>query len=235
MTTDLAPNRPARAHLRAVLACTTAGALVGLLVGGVGGRLAMLVLRLTSSDALRGMLTDDEFEIGAITAATFFLLGLAAAVGGVAGAIYGAARPFLPVRRVAVAAAVGGLVGGAAIIRPGGVDFGLLDPLVLAVAMFVAIPAAGGAGIAALGERWVASGWWGRDRLRTALTFVPAIPMVVLAPMALPVAVLTALGVLARRRGLDRDVRVRVAAAAVVTVVCALAAVALVGDVAEII
>ena len=38
--------------------------MAGLLVGGVGGRVAMLLLRLTSDPRLRGLETDDGFTIG---------------------------------------------------------------------------------------------------------------------------------------------------------------------------
>ena len=50
---------------RWILLGAGAGAISGALIGGVGGRIAMLVLRLTSSDLLRGAITDDGFEIGA--------------------------------------------------------------------------------------------------------------------------------------------------------------------------
>jgi hypothetical protein len=39
----------------------SSGSVAGLLIGGVGGRLAMFVLRLTSDPALRGAKTDDGF------------------------------------------------------------------------------------------------------------------------------------------------------------------------------
>jgi hypothetical protein len=51
-----------------------AGLLCGGLIGGVGGRLAMFILRLTSSDSLHGVETDDGFTIGSFTGATVFLV-----------------------------------------------------------------------------------------------------------------------------------------------------------------
>jgi len=51
-----------------------------------------------------------------------------------------------------------GLIGGAAIIRPGGIDFTRLEPLWLAVAMFVALPAAYGVATSLLGERFLREG-----------------------------------------------------------------------------
>lgn len=48
------------------------GLVTGLLIGGVGGRLAMFVLRLTSSETLHGLETDDGFIVGSFTSDTFF-------------------------------------------------------------------------------------------------------------------------------------------------------------------
>lgn len=48
------------------------GLVTGLLIGGVGGRLAMFLLRLTSSESLHGVETDDGFIIGSLTSDTFF-------------------------------------------------------------------------------------------------------------------------------------------------------------------
>ena len=41
-----------------------AGIPLGVLVGGIVGRVAMLVLRLTSPDSVRGVESDDGFTIG---------------------------------------------------------------------------------------------------------------------------------------------------------------------------
>jgi hypothetical protein len=43
------------------------GAGVGATVGGIGGRVAMRVLAVTSDDSPRGALTDDEEQVGEIT------------------------------------------------------------------------------------------------------------------------------------------------------------------------
>ncbi len=59
----------------------SAGFISGVLIGGVGGRLAMLVLRLTSDPALRGAQTDDGFTIGVFSTETLFLLGVTAGLG----------------------------------------------------------------------------------------------------------------------------------------------------------
>src|SRR5690349_13321207 len=66
----------------------TAGFVAGVVIGGVGGRLAMLALRLTSNPGLRGLATDDGFTIGRVSAATIFLLGVTAALGMAGGLFY---------------------------------------------------------------------------------------------------------------------------------------------------
>ncbi len=131
------------------------GGLVGLVVGGIGGRLAMLLLRVTSSPLLTGTDTDDGFEIGRFTVGGTLNLAIAGALlGGVAGLVYAVSRGFLPARgRVVAWTAFCGTVGGAAFVHADGVDYLLLRPLWLAVATFTVLPAVGGLAIAAVVER----------------------------------------------------------------------------------
>lgn len=132
----------------------TSGFVCGLLIGGVGGRLAMFVLRLTSDPALRGLKTDDGFTIGVFSSETVFLLGVTAGLGILGGVFYLIVRGWIPERwRVVVMTVYFGLVGGGGILRPDGIDFTLLSPLPLAVAMFIAIPVAYGAAMPWLTER----------------------------------------------------------------------------------
>jgi hypothetical protein len=166
---------------RAVAAGVAAGLVAGLLVGGVGGRLAMLVLRLTSDPSLHGLETDDGFVIGIVSLSTVFLLVLTTLLGALGGLAYLVVRGWLPAgTRRWWFAALAGLYGGAAIIRPGGIDFTLLEPLWLAVAMFVTIPAVGGYVTSVLAERYLAPG----SRFRTSRASVA-----VLIPIALYAAV----------------------------------------------
>lgn len=143
-----------------------AGLLCGALVGGVGGRLAMFLLRLTSSDAVRGLQTDDGFRIGAVTPATLFLIVFCALVGAVGGLVYLGVREWLPLRvRPLLSGLIAATVGGALVIHPGGVDFTVLDPLWLAVALFVLLPGAYGVALSVLTEGLVRSTtpqrrWW---------------------------------------------------------------------------
>lgn len=136
-----------------------AGIPTGVLVVGVGGRLAMLLLRLTSPSWVRGMESDDGFEIGRFTlVGTHNLLMLGAGIGIVGAAAYRAVEPWLLgprwFRRFTVAAA-SGAVGGALLVQSEGVDFRVLEPLWLAIALFVALPALFGLAIAVAVDRVV--------------------------------------------------------------------------------
>jgi len=134
----------------------------------------MLVLRLTSDDSLRGVETDDGFEIGTFSTGTLFLMIFCAVFGALTGVVYVAIRWVLPARyRVPVAAMLGALVGGALILHGDGIDFHVLEPRWLAIAMFIVIPGITTAAVAWLVERWDA--WWFVNRRRTALMAAPLI------------------------------------------------------------
>ena len=113
----------------------------------------MFVLRLTSSDTVVGLESDDGFTIGQISTDTFFLIIFAGAIGVAGSVLYGLIRVWIPERwRAPAFATLGGLVGGAAIVHADGIDFFLLEPRALAVAMFVALPALGAATISVVTE-----------------------------------------------------------------------------------
>jgi hypothetical protein len=76
----------------------SAGFLAGVLIGGVGGRLAMLALRLTSDPSLHGVSTDDGFTIGRVSLQTLFLLGVTAGLGMAGGLFYLVVRRWIPSR-----------------------------------------------------------------------------------------------------------------------------------------
>ena len=155
------------ASARRVSAGVVGGLATGALIGGVGGRLAMFVLRLTSDPALHGLKTDDEFTIGRFSGETMFLVLVTAGLGVIGGLVYLAVREWLPERwRAALAGLFGAIVGGAAFIRPDGIDFTRLDPLPLAIAMFIALPAIYGVAMSLFVERLLrsnsgAGGSWG--------------------------------------------------------------------------
>lgn len=162
----------------------------GLLFGGLGGRLAMLVLRLTSDPSLHGLETDDGFTIGIVSFATLFLVLLTAVAGAIGGLVYLLVRSWLPERaRPWLFGALTGVVGGAIVIRPGGIDFTRLEPLGLAVAMFVALPAAYGFVVSIQAERFLRPGssflqggtWIGGVAVLLVLPFLGLLGLVVAA------------------------------------------------------
>lgn len=168
-----APTRArvdALGRLRVIL---LAGVTTGVLVGGVGGRAAMLVLRLTSPHSVVGMTSDDGFEIGRVTlAGTYNLLLTGAGFGVLGAALHGLVAPWLIgprwFRHLTVALGSGAVVGGM-LVHTDGIDFRLLDPAWLAIACFVALPALFGGLVGVVLERcaradaWSSTGWrrWG--------------------------------------------------------------------------
>jgi hypothetical protein len=186
------PRPPAAVAARHLAAGVAGGALAGFLAGGIGGRLAMLILRMTSSASLQGVSTDDGFTIGVVSGATAFLL-LATTVGGVIGGLaYLFVRGWIPPRwRTVATATFTGLVIGAPVIRTDGIDFRVLDPLWLAVTLFVIVPAAYGALLALFVERFVRDGaWFDRTAAWAIAPFgVLLVPIVFLGNAGLPVAI----------------------------------------------
>ncbi len=119
-----------------------AGGIAGLVWGGVGGRVAMRIVFLTSDDRVRGVISDDGFEIGRFSFETIGLLVFATFLGVIGGLTYGFVRMLLRGPTWLVAMAVGMAVGsgvGALIVQPG-VDFELLEPLWLTVGSLCPAP-----------------------------------------------------------------------------------------------
>lgn len=131
------------------------GALAGLVVGGIGGRVLMLVLRVQTPDA-SGVTSDAGFTIGRFTlAGSLALAVVTAALGAVAGVAYVLLRTGLPrVARIPLATALAGVLGGVLFLDPDGLDLRILEPLGLAVAGFIALPALAGLLTAGLVERF---------------------------------------------------------------------------------
>jgi hypothetical protein len=139
-----------------------AGMVAGFVWGGIGGRIAMRVLFLTSSDSVGGLTSDDGFEIGRISGDTIFLLIFTAMLGAMAGLLYGLLRMLLRGPRWSIAIAVGVTAaagaGGGLIVNAHGIDFRVLDPLWLAVGLFLLIPGAWGVTVVLLTERLLQPG-----------------------------------------------------------------------------
>jgi len=179
VTEDVVAPEPSLRDASSYLAAgVAAGFLSGLVIGGIGGRLAMLLLRLTSDPALHGTISDDGFTIGRVSTETLFLLAATAMLGVLGGVVYLFVRSWVPPRiRPWGSAALFGVVGATFALRPGGVDFTLLEPAVLAVAMFVVLPAVFGFVLSRLTERLLRS-----SRFRGSWVFLAALlPLVPLA------------------------------------------------------
>ncbi len=170
------------------------GVLTGALLIGVGSRLAMLVLRVTSPDHVRGVTSDDGFTIGEVTlGGTYNLLMLGAAVGIIGAAAYRMVAPWLigPLwfRRLTTGLASGAVVG-SMLVHADGIDFTVLKPKWLAIGLFVALPALFGMfiGVAvdAVGRP---DSWTNRGRRRWLLPTIA----VACFPTTLPVVAATAL------------------------------------------
>jgi hypothetical protein len=221
--------------VRRLSAVTAAGGLLGLLVGGVGGRLAMMLLAQLNPD-FTGRESDDGFTMGQFTGATFNLLIIATLLGVVGGAVYFVLRGLMvgprwfQILSISVGPAV---VVGSQIVTTDGIDF-TLEPALLAVAMFVLIPGLYAALLTVVAERWLADdGPFARAPLWLTL-----VPLLLWAPIA-PALGFLLLGLVAfeavRRsdRGaavLAQPVLAQMARAALV-LVFALALVDLMGDV----
>jgi hypothetical protein len=177
-----------------------AGLISGALIGGIGGRLAMLVLRITSDPSVVGRESDDGFIIGRVSGETLFLVLFSTAAGVLGGLLYLVVRGWLPQRARAIAyGTFGAAVGGALVVHPDGIDFSLLEPRWLAIAMFVALPGAFGVATASLTERFL-----GRRRAPGAAGWIaallPLIGLAALGPAGLAIPVAAAGGWLVNRK-----------------------------------
>ncbi|MFP5326254.1 MAG: hypothetical protein ACLGHT_02090 [Acidimicrobiia bacterium] len=178
--------------LRRLGASVFAGALAGVVVGGIGGRLAMMLLAVVNPSA-KGIKSDDGFEIGRLTlSGSLNLLIVGLLLGAAGGAIYNVVRVlrFGPRWFQIPALAIGpGVVVGSMLVHTDGVDFTVLRPVWLSVGLFVLIPALYGALVTVLAERWL-------DPDSKAASLHPGIaiaPVVLVAPIA-PLAALLIAG-----------------------------------------
>jgi hypothetical protein len=148
----------ASALLRSLAGCLAAGVVVGLLVAGLGSRVVMRVLALVDADA-RGTVTEAGNRVGEITAggtlALILFVGIPAGVA--AGLIVFLVRRWLPSRLVwrgpALSLVLLALLGGT-VIDADNIDFRLLEPSGLAVALFGVLFLFAGYALAVLADRW---------------------------------------------------------------------------------
>ena len=170
----------------------------GVVVAGVGSRLLMLLLRVTSPDNVRGIQSDDDFEIGRFTlGGTYNLLLLGAGVGIIGIGTYQFVAPHLLgpswFRGITVGLASGAVVG-SLLLHADGIDFTLLKPTWLAIACFIALPAVFGL---LVGPAFAAvkkpTSW---TRRRPWLVVVPLICVVCFPPVLVLLAFLSPIVVL---------------------------------------
>jgi hypothetical protein len=149
--------------LREVGACSLAGMVVGVLVGGLGGRLAMRVSGIAAGPSLQGVRTDAGFPVGAITAqGTLELIVFAGLLSGaIGGMFYAAVSPWLTRLGAWRGLAFGVLllaVLGSLVLDPDNPDFGRFGPSGVNVGMFGALFLIFGALVAPVASRLKRSG-----------------------------------------------------------------------------
>jgi len=171
-----------RRALRRLAAVTWAGALLGLLVGGVGSRLAMMLLARLNPGAT-GLVSDDGFVMGHLTLETLDLLATTTLIGVFGAGVYFVLRGLMigprwfQILSISLGPAV---VVGSSLVHVEGVDFTLLGPVSLAIAMFVLIPGVYAASLTVLAERWLAP----EGRFMTSPFFLAVPPILLWVPIA---------------------------------------------------
>ena len=138
-----APGAPRRTRptLRGLAPIVLAGSIAGLVVGGLGSRVAMRIAALAAGDPAQGRITEAGATVGRITAeGTLFLIlfaGLGATLVGTA--FYLVTRPWLPGRRRVRAVTFGVLellVFGNLLVDASNPDFTILGHPLLNVTLF---------------------------------------------------------------------------------------------------
>jgi hypothetical protein len=187
---DAGPRERLRHHLWWVQVVFATALVCGILVMGVGGRLAMRLLGATAGDTAQGRITEADEIVGEITVGGTigFVFFIGVLSGLVTTGMWFALRRFLPERWV------GGLVFGTGLLvvlgtrmeplRPGNEDFDLVGPWWLAIAVFVALSAAFGISVAVVSAR--ISRWLplpGRNR--RSLAYVSLLLLIPLFPFGL--------------------------------------------------
>ena len=183
-----APREAALVVLRTFATISLVGAVTGALVVGILARLGMRLLA-HLNPAAAGITSDDGFEIGEITLHGSLQLVAAGAQFGLLGALsYFVLRGLMTgpdwFRLASVSLGPAAVVG-ALVVGTEGVDFRVLHPVPLAVAIFVAVPAVYVAVLSRVSERLLAG-----EPLPVAMTalglavwvsLLPIVPIVALA------------------------------------------------------
>jgi uncharacterized membrane protein YdcZ (DUF606 family) len=133
-----------------------AGAIAGILVVGLGSRIAMRLIFL-ADNGTDGILTSDQFIVGRVSTDTFNLLAVGTVIGVLIAPIYLGLRRWLPIPRAwrGLAFGYGSLVtGGIILINDDSVDFRIFEPVMLGVALFAGLFILGGIVLGALMDRF---------------------------------------------------------------------------------
>lgn len=167
--------------VRRLAAVSWAGALLGLLVGGVGSRLGMMLLARLNPQAT-GVTSDDGFSMGQLSLHSVNLLVVTTLIGVFGAGVYFLLRGLMigprwfQILSISLGPAV---VVGSQLVHADGVDF-TLDPAWLAIAMFVLIPGIYAALLTVLAERWLKP----ESRFTRAPLWVAALPLLLWVPLA---------------------------------------------------
>jgi hypothetical protein len=182
--------------VRSLAAATTAGLVTAFVVGGLGGRLVMRILSITSPVA-HGAITDNGNRVNELTSSgTLSLVLFVTLFGAVGGWMYVLVRRWLPGRGWKRALAYGVwllAVSSPLLIDPGNKDFAILGPPPLPIALFALLPLLYGLLVAPLADRL--DRFYAGVSLKPlgALAFLPLLAVGVFVPMILAVAIAFAL------------------------------------------
>lgn len=205
----MSTEAPGVTHTLGVIASgNVAGFVAGLIAGGVGSRLAMRIMALTSPDA-QGDMTEAGEVVGEISLdGTGFLLAVGALLGIGGGLAYVALRRWLPRRATGLVFGLLTLaVSGRVLVDPDNIDFAILDPASLGIAMFAALPILFGLLVVPLQASLEPFFTKTRSRLATTLILIAGLlPLAIGGPLAVGLAILVAAGFLLARSSAVRDV-----------------------------
>ena len=206
-----------------------AGLVGGVLVAGLGGRLAMRLIAATSGRPAQGKLTEADEVVGAITldGTIGFLIFVGLAGGVVAALLYLVVRPVLPAGRAS------GLLFGAFLLvvaatrldplRADNPDFDIVGPDLVSIAIFGVLPVLLGMTVSALAARFSGAVPMLTRSPRTWPAYIGLVPAMLAGPVGAAIVLAGAIAISGRRVLANRTVP-----AAMLAMRVALAAIALV-------
>ena len=194
-----------RRFVRSIAIAVSAGATAGVLVGGLGSRLAMRIMAATSGDEAQGAITEADEVVGRITVGG--TLGLVLFVGVGLGSL--AALLYLLVRRwLPWPAWLSGLLFGVLLLAvfgrddpvdPNNPDFTILSPKWLAVALFTLLLPLYGLVLGSLVARLEAGYPTLSTRPKVLVAYAPLLLFAPFLPVVVPLAAIALLAVGAQR------------------------------------